>query len=60
MKTAQDMMGLLSKSKGKMGGEREKRTAYLGWGRSGFQDLVAAQTQLATLLRLNFARELGL
>ena len=28
------------------GGEMRKRTAYLGCGRSGFQDLVAAQTQL--------------
>ena len=36
-------------------GERKKRTAYLGCGRSGFQDLVAAQTQLAMVLRLNFA-----
>ena len=37
-------------------GEGKKRTAYLGCGRSGFQDLVAAQTQLVTVLRLNFAR----
>jgi hypothetical protein len=33
-----------------------KRTAYLGCGRSGFQDLVAAQTQLVMVLRLNLAR----
>ena len=27
-------------------GEMKRRTAYLGCGRSGYQDLVAAQTQL--------------
>jgi hypothetical protein len=36
---------LVEQEQGEDGWEREKRTAYLGCGRSGFQDLVAAQTQ---------------
>ena len=46
---------LVEQEQGEDEGEREERTAYLGCGRSGFQDLVAAQTQLAMVLRLNFA-----
>jgi hypothetical protein len=42
-----DASGARFVEQGQDGGERKKRTAYLGCGRSGFQDLVAAQTQLA-------------
>lgn len=36
---------LVEQEQGEDEGERKRRTAYLGCGRSGFQDLVAAQTQ---------------
>ena len=45
--------GLLNKGKMRVRGKEDG--TYLGCGRSGFQDLVAAQTQLAMVLRLNFA-----
>jgi hypothetical protein len=57
-KNVEDYAGhddFVEQEQGEDGWESDKRTAYLGCGRSGFQDLVAAQTQLATLLRLNFA-----
>ena len=50
--------GLLSKEK--MREERRKSTAYLGCGRSGFQDLVAAQTRSWRWCSASISPETGL